>query len=103
MGRWNIKWRSITHTYAEANKEYTVTISKTCTDIKVKDYGGIKLESIIEIEQWGSIGLTKVELSNCINLRKIASPTKNSFVNNDTFSGCTSLTLIYLIIVVMGK
>ncbi len=89
---------SITYTYAEVNKEYTVTISGTCTGIKVKYYGGIKPESIIEIEQWGSTGLTNVKLTDCINLRRIASPTKNSFVNVDsffeTFSGCSSLTSI---------
>ena len=53
---------------------------------------------IIEITQWGETGLEGIYLGNCRNLRKIASPTENSFKNitefSYTFYGCTGLTSI---------
>ena len=56
---------------------------------------------IIEVLQWGETGLGYIYLGNCQNLRKIASPTINSFKDLDSkyglssaFSRCTSLTEI---------
>ena len=87
----------IPHIYAEKNKEYTVTITGTCSEI-CSHYDQVTKDKIIEIAQWGSTGLTKIDLSGCINLRKIASPSKNSFANmrsfDGAFAGCTSLTSI---------
>ena len=90
-----------THQYPEANKEYTVTITGTCTELLTYVEGKPpvgSIEQIVEIAQWGSTGLTKIDLSGCINLRKIASPSKNSFANmrsfDGAFAGCTSLTSI---------
>ena len=90
-----------THQYPEANKEYTVTITGTCTELLTYVEGQPpvgSIEQIVEIAQWGSTGLTKIDLSGCINLRKIASPTKNSFGNVTSFEGtfyeCSSLTSI---------
>ena len=87
----------IPHTYAEKNKEYTVTITGTCSTI-CSYYDQVTKDKIIEIAQWGETGLDYIELGNCINLRKIASPSKNSFVNvtsfDGAFEGCTSLTSI---------
>ena len=90
-----------THQYPEANKEYTVTITGTCTELLTYVEGKPpvgSIEQIVEIAQWGSTGLTKIDLSGCINLRKIASPTKNSFANITSFEAafyeCSSLTSI---------
>ncbi len=87
----------IPHTYAEKNKEYTVTITGTCSKIG-SYYDQVTKDKIIEIAQWGETGLDYIELGNCINLRKIASPSKNSFANmrsfDGAFAGCTSLTSI---------
>lgn len=52
----------------------------------------------MEILQWGETGLQKINLSECTNLRKTASPSKNSFINitsfESTFQGCISLIQI---------
>lgn len=56
---------------------------------------------IIEVLQWGETGLGYIYLGNCQNLRKIASPTINSFKDLDSeygldraFEECISLTEI---------
>ena len=103
------------HIYEGKNKEFEVEIegkiteinSSACTRYKNKetgysvDYIDEGREKILEITQWGETGLEEVHLSECTNLRKIASPSKNSFINIDpeygfgsAFSGCTSLTEI---------
>ena len=88
---------SIMHTYSEKNKEYVVTITGKCTFIDSLVYKCTK-EKIIEILQWGETGLEDICLRACTNLRKIASPTENSFTNlqdfSSTFLNCTSLTSI---------
>ena len=87
----------IAHTYSEKNKEYEITITGTCTHIN-SGYGGCTQEKILEIKQWGETGLQFINLRGCENLRKIASPSENSFVNITSFDGafswCTSLTEI---------
>lgn len=54
-------------------------------------------EKILEIVQWGETGVELIDLSDCINLTKIASPSENSFKNitdfSETFAG-TGLTSI---------
>ena len=95
---------AIKHTYGEKNKEYVVTITGKCDTIST-GYGDCTPEKIIEILQWGETGLENIRLSDCTNLRKIASPSKNSFINltninyssnneKGMFSGCTSLTSV---------
>lgn len=64
----------IYHTYEEGNKEYTITISNTFEYLQLEN-----LQCLLEIEQWGMTGLKGIDLSNCINLKKIAEPTKHSF------------------------
>ncbi|MGN1327299.1 MAG: leucine-rich repeat protein [Clostridia bacterium] len=85
------------HTYEESNKEYVVTITGVCVSIQ-RELVGVTRHKIIEVLQWGETGLEIIDLSFCSNLRKIANPTANSFVNvtsfGATFSGCTSLTSI---------
>ena len=87
----------IAHTYPESNKEYEVTITGVCNHI-VKDYGGVTKDKIIEVLQWGETGLMEIHLDDCVNLRRIASPTARSFANinsfGEVFRGCTSLTSI---------
>ena len=82
-----------THTYSEKNKEYIVTITGKCIGII-----GNGNDNILEIIQWGETGLEYISLEECINLRKIASPTEKSFEKitdfSYTFAGCTSLTRI---------
>ena len=84
-----------THTYPEINKDYKVTITGKCTEIY--NAYGIN-DNILEIIQWGETGLEYISLEECINLRKIASPTEKSFEKitdfSYTFAGCTSLTRI---------
>ena len=88
---------AICHTYKEKNKEYIVTITGKCDFIQADSINCTK-EKILEVLQWGETGLGWINLSYCNNLRKIASPTENSFVNiedfSGAFSGCTSLTSI---------
>ena len=82
-----------THTYSEKNKEYIVTITGKCIGIICTGN-----DNILEIIQWGETGLEYISLEECINLRKIASPTEKSFEKitdfSYTFAGCTSLTRI---------
>ena len=85
---------SANHTYS-IPKQYTITIKGTYTQI----YSNNSMEqALIEVEQWGSTGLNSISFYDCSNLTKIASPSKNSFVNmvefTWTFSRCTSLTTI---------
>ena len=93
------------HEYAERNKEYEVTIkgnvpiiSSSHAYMNVNNEEVYYLEKIIEITQWGETGLTDINLSGCTKLRKIASPTENSFTNitdfKNTFYDCESLTEI---------
>ena len=93
------------HEYAEKNKEYEVTIKGDISTImsnsaymKVDNEYIYYLEKIIEITQWGETGLESIYLDNCTKLRRIASPSENSFIKitefRDTFSGCASLTSI---------
>ena len=88
---------AICHTYKEKNKEYIVTITGKCDFIQADSINCTK-EKILEVLQWGETGLGWINLSYCNNLRKIASPTENSFINmkefNYTFDGCISLTSI---------
>ncbi len=83
------------HTYSESNKEYIVTITGVCNSVST-DYGSTTENKIIEVLQWGETGLIEINLNNCVNLRKVASPTANTFINaiNFNFSGCTGLTSI---------
>lgn len=87
----------IAHTYSENNKEYEVTITGICNSISSYCNGTTK-DKIIEVLQWGETGLTSIILRECVNLRKIASPTANSFtdINSfyEAFYECTSLTNI---------
>lgn len=98
------------HKYIEKNKEYEVTINGDISEMSslgckyyYKDEGGTDdypdgPSKIIEITQWGNTGLEEINLSGCSNLRKIASPNKNSFINvesfENAFAACTSLTAI---------
>ena len=99
------------HIYEEKNKEFEIEIEGNITEIysevcnrytnketgEVIDYPNGK-EKILEITQWGETGLEDVDLSECTKLRKIASPSENSFINvydfGYSFSNCTSLTEI---------
>ena len=87
------------HTYEEKNKEFEVTIQGdilTMDSIATYSYWDKEsqemvnynngIEKIIEITQWGETGLRLIELSECINLRKIASPSINSFKDVEEFS-----------------
>ena len=82
-----------THTYSEKNKEYIVTITGKCIGIICTGN-----DNILEIIQWGETGLEYISLEECINLRKIASPTEKSFEKITDFSigfyRCESLTSI---------
>ena len=84
----------LTHTYPEANKEYTISISGNYTLLTLTSF---TKEQVIEIAQWGETELEKIDLKGCTNLTKIASPTKNSFKNIADFSAAfmnTGLTSI---------
>ena len=104
---------NMSHKYTENNVEKTVTISgsvkelNTFVDAEVDIHPTV--EKILEIEQWGETGLEGVALGGCYNLRKIASPSKNSFANLQNYESeeepwvnslqfklyaCTSLTEI---------
>ena len=74
-----------THTYSSADTEYTVTIDGT---VKAIDGDGVFLDSnsVIKVEQWGELGLTRVNFGWCNKLVEIASPTKNSFKDVTDFS-----------------
>ena len=85
---------SANHTYS-IPKQYTITIKGTYTQI----YSNSSMkQALIEVEQWGSTGLDSISFYNCSNLTKIASPSKNSFINivnfNWSFNNCTNLTTI---------
>ncbi len=71
----------LTHTYQEANKEYTISISGNYTLLTSSTK-----EQVIEIAQWGETELNELDLSGYTNLVRIASPTKNSFKNITDFS-----------------
>lgn len=87
----------IAHTYVEKNKEYVVTITGICHYID-SYYSYTTRDKIIEVLQWGETGLKKIRLKDCENLRKIGSPTANSFINVTSFyygfAYCTSLESI---------
>ena len=101
------------HIYEEKNKEFEIEIKGNITEIastacnhytNKKTGGGGDYpngqEKILEITQWGETGLERVDLSYCTNLRKIASPSENSFINIEeygfigTFAHCEKLTEI---------
>ena len=93
---------AIGHTYAEKNKEYVVTITGYCNYIST-NYPNCTPGKIIEVLQWGETGLGAINLSDCINLKRIASPTENSFIDlhcfdedyyGSAFGNCISLTEI---------
>ena len=103
--------RGIYHKYNEKNKEIEVEVEGNIVRIHSgasgyyydKELGeSVYYEEgpnkIIEITQWGETGLEGIYLDDCRNLRKIASPTENSFKNitdfSYTFFGCTGLTSI---------
>ena len=92
------------HTYASPNQEYVVSITGTVKEI---DTGYVSDYSILEVEQWGELGIEYISLNFCHNLTEIASPTKNSFMNlkniyffnsgleeipEDLFSNCVNIT-----------
>lgn len=84
------------HEYAEKNKEYIITIKNaTVIHSNYCQYGSTYKSKIIEVLQWGE-GLKSINLSNCYNLRKIASPEKNSFeeITDFRISECSSLNRI---------
>lgn len=89
----------ISHTYSEKNKEFIITVIGKCKSINA-GYGNVTKDKIIEIVQWGETGLESINLSECTKLRKIASPSENSFNNmyasgfRSAFRGCTGLTEI---------
>ena len=76
-----------------------VTISGTCQSI-YSYYANVTREKIIEVLQWGKTGLKYIYLGNCENLRKIASPSVNSFKYlyenglENAFMSCTAFTEI---------
>ena len=84
------------HLYNEPNKKYVVTISGKCETLNRNYYNDNR--RIVEILSWGETGLKTIGLSYNKLLEKIASPSKNSFVNvtsfDGAFEGCTSLTSI---------
>ena len=88
------------HQYEEKNKEYEVTISGNVTMMGTPIMSGASeyIQKIVEIKQWGETGLEHISFEECTNLRKIASPSENSFSKiedfNGAFAGCTSLTEI---------
>ena len=89
----------VSHIYPERNKEHIVTITGKCSMID-SIFMGDNYNTLIEVLQWGETGLEYINLSNCNNLRKIASPSENSFKNiidygfERAFAYCTSLTEI---------
>ena len=90
----------VSHIYPERNKEHIVTITGKCSMID-SIFMGDNYNTLIEVLQWGETGLEYINLGNCNNLRKIASPSENSFINidaengfEDAFSLCSSLTEI---------
>ncbi len=90
----------VPHRYSDKNKEYIVTITGTCSGIS-STFSNVTRDRIIEVLQWGETGLEYINLGNCNNLRKIASPSENSFINIEAENGfagafgyCTSLTEI---------
>ena len=94
---------NMSHKYTENNVEKTVTISGSVKELLTYQVDDIYPtgEKVLEIEQWGETGLELVVLGGCENLRKIASPSKNSFENlknNEEYvslyfslAGCSSL------------
>ena len=94
----------VRHTYASQNQEYVVSITGTVKEIDTGYYADY---SLLEVEQWGELGIEYISLRHCYNLTKIASPTKNSFINlkeisfqesgleeipEDLFSNCANIT-----------
>ena len=86
---------SISHTY-ESKGEYNIIISGICEYFQFNSF--LSDSSITEIKQWGTLGLKEVSFSGCNSLKKVASPTKNSLVNvesfGDLFLACNQLTVI---------
>ena len=94
------------HQYEIKNKEFEITITGNIHGIFSDSayISGANInykEKILEITQWGETGLEEVDLSHCTNLRKIASPSENSFINIDpeygfqgAFEYCGKLTEI---------
>ena len=102
------------HNYEQKNVEYEIEIDGNIKAININatdeylNYGTGEVidypngqEKILEITQWGETGLERVDLSYCTNLRKIASPSENSFINIDpeygfqgAFGYCEKLTEI---------
>lgn len=86
---------TIDHTYAQKNKEYTITITGTWKHLEIEMSSR---EKLLEIVQWGTTKLENIVLENSNNLKKIAEPTKNSFINMSnfdyTFNSCLSLQAI---------
>ena len=104
------------HNYEQKNVEYEIEIevdgsikgiiSEACNAYIDYETGeGVDYpngrEKILEITQWGETGLERVDLSYCTNLRKIASPSENSFININpeygfigAFAYCEKLTEI---------
>ena len=96
---------NMSHKYTENNVEKTVTISGSVKELNTFVGEEVDLyptvEKVLEIEQWGETGLEVVDLSDCENLRKIASPSKKSFENLKSdeeydslyfvLAGCSSL------------
>ena len=104
-------YSKIYHKYEEKNKEIEVEvdgdikeISSSASTIYYDKELGRNIyydegpNKIIEITQWGETGLTNIYLGGCTKLRKIASPSENSFINItnfvETFWDCENLTSI---------
>ena len=94
-----VPYSSIGHTYTEKNKEYVVTITGKCEYIST-NFNNCTPEKIVEVLQWGETGLGAINLRDCINLKRIASPTENSFIDlycfdedyyGSAFGNCISL------------
>ena len=90
---------NMSHKYTENNVEKTVTISGSVKELNTFVGEEVDLyptaEKVLEIEQWGETGLESVILDDCTNLRKIASPSKNSFANLLNYDDKFSKTLCF--------
>ena len=82
------------HTYTQSNKEYIITITGTWKQLEFMD----SEDNLLEVLQWGTTGLENINLTNCSSLKKIAQPSKNSFINMTDFSysfaSCSELSAI---------
>ncbi len=75
---------SAKHTYTNIDT-YTITISGVYEYLYVSWENESIKQALVKIEQWGTTGLKKIYLEECVNLEEIASPSKNSFVNMTNF------------------